>query len=362
MTRIVRKGTISLSFLLLLTLGLAGIVASGGGDGCADCDGGSDLLTETEIPPVATACDATTALLSGPGQDGVVTFKSVTPDRTRALMDSCNSQPEATVTGTLYLPSGATGELPAMVVGHGSRGTGNKYVEWAEFLNERGVAAFVIDSFTPRGVADGQTVPAIVEIADAMFALAVLGQLPEVDSNRIGIMEFGSGGGITTSFHEIKAAVNTGSADFAVHIVFYANCNVRQMSANISSAPILMLHGEADDWNSASACVDFAAQLDDAGADVSVVTFPGAGHGFDGGGAPTYLPTTRTNVDCAGEFRLDTGILRNFETDATYASRDEYRAYLDSCRGQGATVGGDPAARESAREEVDRLLTEVFGS
>ena len=94
------------------------------------------------------------------------------------LLDSAGSLPRITVSGILYIPAGAVGPLPALVVGHGSSGFGPKQIAWANDFNARGIAALVIDNLRPRGIRNGESVITSVETADALFALAVLRALP----------------------------------------------------------------------------------------------------------------------------------------------------------------------------------------
>ena len=57
----------------------------------------------------------------------------------------------ARISGELRLPQG-TGRLPAVILVHGSGGVGANVELWAEELNGIGVAAFILDSFTGRGI------------------------------------------------------------------------------------------------------------------------------------------------------------------------------------------------------------------
>ncbi len=62
------------------------------------------------------------------------------------------------VAGYLYLPSNVRGPVPAMILKHGSAGLagaqGDNIRAWAASLNEWGIAAFVVDSFAPRGIGE----------------------------------------------------------------------------------------------------------------------------------------------------------------------------------------------------------------
>src|SRR4051812_42459328 len=62
-----------------------------------------------------------------------------------------------TVAGELRFPRSATGRAPAIILQHGSGGVGSREEYWAKFFNELGVATFVIDSFSGRGIVQTST-------------------------------------------------------------------------------------------------------------------------------------------------------------------------------------------------------------
>src|SRR5882724_2961764 len=109
-----------------------------------------------------------------------VSIPTVTPDSPWALLK--HQAPPATVTGVLSLPAHASGPVPAMVLKHGSGGmtgpTGDNIRKWAGILNGWGVATFIVDSFTPRGIAETGTnqgqLSSWADVADALAALKLL--------------------------------------------------------------------------------------------------------------------------------------------------------------------------------------------
>ena len=112
-----------------------------------------------------------------------------------------------TVVGYLYLPGGIKGPLPAVILKHGSGGLsgpqGENIRKWARSLNDWGIAAFVVDSFGPRGLegtgADQSKLRSLADLADAFAALKVLGADARIDRGRIGIMGWSRGGGDRSS-------------------------------------------------------------------------------------------------------------------------------------------------------------------
>src|SRR5262252_9713785 len=57
-----------------------------------------------------------------------------------------------TIAGELRIPRGVTGKMPAVVLLHGSGGIGPGPELWAKHFNEMGIASFVLDSFSARGI------------------------------------------------------------------------------------------------------------------------------------------------------------------------------------------------------------------
>jgi hypothetical protein len=57
-----------------------------------------------------------------------------------------------TITGALRIPRLGTDRLPAIILVHGSGGIGANVDRWSQELNSIGLATFVTDSFTARGI------------------------------------------------------------------------------------------------------------------------------------------------------------------------------------------------------------------
>ena len=94
--------------------------------------------------------------------------------------------------------------------------------------------------------------------------------------------------------------------------------------------PLLILHGEADDWTPAAPCVELAQKLSAAGLPVRTITYEGAHHGFDQPG----------------------GTLRYLANVYNPAAPQE----------RGAHVGPHPQARLQAIDEVRRFVGQGLGS
>ena len=84
-----------------------------------------------------------------PGRIEILSVKSQTV-AVDSFLRGEKSGPEVLLGGELRLPLGATGRVPAVVLIHGSGGIGAGPEMWAHILNEAGIAAFILDTFSGR--------------------------------------------------------------------------------------------------------------------------------------------------------------------------------------------------------------------
>jgi dienelactone hydrolase len=297
------------------------------------------------------------------GRAGVVHFESVTPAGYFALARR-DAKP-TTIVGTLRLPDGA-GRVPAVVLSHGSAGvTNDREFAWADRLTAQGVAAFVVDSFAPRGIDstanDQSQLSTAANVADALAALRLLVTHPRIDAKKIGVMGFSKGGQVAlyTALEPFRRAVIAGDARFAAHAAFYPYCNDWEVSAKITGAPMLFLLGGADDYTPAGPCRDYAKWFADKGADTTVVVYRTAYHGFDGSRTPEYARSVVTGRDCDMMVDLDRFVVTSRKTgeDITKTAA----AYARKCLSRGATIGGDSEARRRAPADLKAFLEKAFG-
>jgi dienelactone hydrolase len=315
----------------------------------------------TSEPPVATLAD---------GRTGTIAFEALTPKSSRDLVLHKATE-KSVIAGVLTLPGSAnTGaapkeKVPAMVVVHGSSGVLQNEWEWAKRLNELGVASFVIDNFTGRGVAETATdqsrLSPSADVAGALAALSLLATHPAIDPKRIGVIGFSRGGSaaINSALEPIRRAVIDDDLRFAAHVAVYPGCSVPFVSAHLDGSPILMLLGGKDDYTPASFCLDYADRLRASGASVTVVVYPNANHGFDSIAPPHFRPRPTTARNCHGEVDLDDGVFTARIGDQVVRGAAA-AAEIKQCTERGVTVGSDPEAREKAPGEVANFLQPIL--
>lgn len=215
------------------------------------------------------------------------------------------------VTAEIYWPA-ANGPVPALVIHHGSEGVSDaREGRFAREIVAMGVAAVVIDSFTPRGVVstiqDQSAVAGHDFNRDALMALKALGADSRIDRSRIGIIGFSKGGASTLmAAHEPQVVAAGVPADlrYALHVPFYPACNAQYHRPKTTGAPIYMLLGGADSYVGVESCQTYAETLRASGAQVEVVVFADAMHGFDGG-QPYLDPKGENYARCVFQQQAD---------------------------------------------------------
>ena len=330
------------------------------------------------VSPAATSTTGSQGLWKGP-VSGRIEFQSITPpNRWQYIRRNLENTKPATIYGDLLLPKTGASKFPAVVISHGSGGVMRAEFEvWAKALNDAGYAAFVVDSFKPRGVEktfqNQEQVSYSAGLADALNALRLLASHPQIDARRIFHVGFSRGG--TASFESAwptwRAPVNTDGAVFAGHVAFYPGmCNVRFRTDDRekASAPILMLLADRDndDYQGVAECQRYAEDLARRGNAVSFKEYKGAYHGFDGYFAFGRDRDAMSGKGCDIDVYMTTQIGGGLGRDAfDYNTKKPLTTFEDftqaanaGCDGRkvDARIGGDAVFRARAVKDVLEFL------
>lgn len=318
---------------------------------------------------------ALTDFKSGPG-NGLYSYASSTPATVLDLINAHRPRPPATAQGELLLPPNAPegARLPAVVLVHGSGGVYPELLTyWAKLFNAQGIAVFVIDVFSPRGVKstgeDQSQVPFAADTADAFAALGMLASHPRIDPQRIAVMGFSRGG--ITAVRSGAVPIIKGSAPaglrFAAHVALYSGGCAGELAVAakpgaFSPEPMLFVHGDKDDYAAMSDCRVYAQRIAAAGTPTEFVVLPGAGHKFDlDSTRRVNLPSnSKTREGCPLEFDLLDFKTRDRRTGEVLSSDKAKDIHRELCADKGASVEGNPQAREAAGKAVVGFLTSVF--
>jgi dienelactone hydrolase len=299
-------------------------------------------------------------LAFGGSEDTRLQLDSLTLSETQFLTETHSGQP-VTIWGDLRLPGKDEGRFPAVILVHGSGGVSTHEERWASEFNSMGVAAFILDSFSGRGISetalDQSRLSLGAMIVDAYRALARLSSHPRIDPSRIALMGFSRGGYVSlyASLIRFQRMHGPANAQFAAYLAFYPFCNATFIDdEQVSARPIRIFHGTADDWTPIGPCRDYAERLRRAGKDVQMIEYAGAQHGFDN---PSRVPALHLPqvVNPSRCFFAE-------QTPGVMVHRDSGRPvnFRDACFTRGATISYDARAYTDAVHSVKALLTSVF--
>jgi dienelactone hydrolase len=278
-----------------------------------------------------------------------------------------------TVLGYLYLPQRLSGPVPALILKHGSGGlggpTGDNIRLWAKTLNDWGVAAFVVDSFGPRGIESTGTnqgqLRTLADIADSFSGLKVLAADPRIDAARIGIMGWSRGGepAMVTALETARRDVlGADGPKFAAHVVFYGPAAVQYRDTATDGSPFLFLHGESDDYVPVGPTREWSEWLKTMGNQVAFYAYPKTYHDFDVAGTRNGLASlVETARNCDAVIDLSTGrVVRMDHKPASGVTPQSFGAYMRSCGQTGADLYYNGQARADAVEKLHAFLRQAF--
>ena len=290
----------------------------------------------------------------------------VHPVKTMTLTDQqflngAKDGPEVIIGGELRLPRLGNERLPAVVLMHGSGGISAYVVDWIPVLNSMGIATFLVDSFTGRGLTrlnDDQSQPGrLVQVFDSFRALELIAKHPRIEPTKITAMGFSRGGQgvLYASVKRFQKMHSSGDTAFAAYIPFYPTCNTTFIEdENVADAPIRIFHGTADDYVPVAPCRSYVERLRRADKNVELVEYTGAHHVFDGAQfkTPLKLADAQTTRNCRLEEVAD-GVIVNSHSKQRFT-------YSDPCVERGATVAYQEEAHKASVQAVKELLRTNF--
>lgn len=270
----------------------------------------------------------------------------------------------ARLTGELRLPPKTDRPSPCMVILTSSAGV-QRHREhyYAAALNEAGIAALIVDSFTGRGVrrtvADQSLVSAAQMEGDAFAALALLRADPRFDPARIGIMGVSKGGGATLNAAiAVRQRWRNGFPHlFDLHVAICPGATTQHRDATTYGRPMFFMLAARDDYTPAALAVEYAERMRLAGNDrIKVKVYGSAHHGWESIG-PVFDIKDAENWSCCRNFIEDDG--RHFVVAAGRTMTEpEYQAWARlHCVTKGARAGGGtPELKQRATRDLLAFL------
>lgn len=226
---------------------------------------------------------------------------------------------DTTLTGEVFLPADRDNKHqlhPAIVLMHGCGGMYTKrrqligrYREWALRFAEWGFVVLLVDSFGPRGLGplcelkDRPIHPWKQRTLDAYAALEYLASRADVDRKNVFVMGWSNGG--STVMGVVRSDSPGRRVDgpwFKAAIAYYPSCRRPLRDKHYQPAvPLLIQHGEADDWTPAAPCVELAAKMQLRSFPIETILYPEAHHGFDSPDGKLRLRANVYNPNAPGE-------------------------------------------------------------
>jgi len=289
------------------------------------------------------------------------TFQSETLTDAEFLTGKKDASP-VTIAGELRFPRIKMQRFPVVILVHGSGGVSGYVDDWAHELNAMGVAVFILDSFTGRGLYkvnnDQSKLGRLTMIVDAYRALDLLAQHKHIDAARIALMGFSRGGQVTLyaslkRFQQLHGSIS--GHEFAAYIPFYPSCITRYKDdENIASRPVRIFHGSADNYNPVAPCRIYVEQLRKNGKDVVLLEYANAHHVFDYKKLtkPVILAKAQTTRACELQETMD-GTIVNTQSGKPFI-------YSDPCVEHGPIVAFNQDAYDKAKQTLHDFISTIF--
>lgn len=204
-----------------------------------------------------------------------------------------------TLRALLALPPEGTPPGVPVVALHGCAGLGTveqlraptRERDWTRRLLAQGHPVLLPDSFGSRGLGpacgrpDHPAGAEAVRGDDSLAAAAWAQAQPWAAPGGVLLLGWSHGGSTV-----LAAAAHAPPGLLRAGVAFYPGCFAARRAGTTSAIPLLLLLGQDDNWTPARFCQAWAAAQPEGR--VEVVTYPGAGHGFDGPGEAAPRPRT----------------------------------------------------------------------
>lgn len=253
----------------------------------------------------------------------------------------------ARLSASLHLPAPGERPAPCMVILTSSAGV-QRHREhyYAQVLNQAGVGALIIDSFSGRGVrrtvADQTLVSGAQMEGDAFAALALLRRDSRIDPRRIGIMGVSKGGVATLNAAiAVRQRWRRGFPHlFDLHVAICPGATAQHRDPTTHGRPMFFMLAARDDYTPAPLAIEYAERMRAKGnGRIKVKVYGSAHHGWESIG-PVFDIKDAENWSCCRNYIEDDGT--HFIPAAGRAmSEPEYQAWArQHCVTRGARAGG----------------------
>ena len=285
--------------------------------------------------------------------------QSRSPFEIHHILTGLENTPETDVEADLYLPEGE-GPFGCVLALHGSIGWADHHQDHVNGWIEAGLAVCKVHSFTSRSidstVDDQLSVTHAMMLVDAFKTRAVLEQDSRI--GKIGIAGWSLGGTVAL-YSAWSPLIEILGTPFDAHLPFYPAAHLRPELQTWSDSPILILHGDADDWTPLHFVEGLVPQLPNA----TLHVYPGAHHSFDCEKELTWLPKAvhlnKRTARIAKNGNMSGELL--FGIRWPLNQRWQRRWVIRILRNRGAHVQGHPTARADSLVRSQEFFFKQLG-
>ncbi len=282
-----------------------------------------------------------------------LTFESANPRNYEEVIAKLPMSP-VKLDGQLFLPKGA-GPYSIVILTPGSGGVSPDHLKHAEALTSAGLAVYVLDPFTGRGVKETGSNQAQFSFAasayDVLVAARMLATQPNLDKKNMGILGYSRGGAAVLSAvsQQMSRAVLGEELSFKAAVAGWPWCGHQFEHAITSPTAVRFLLGDSDNYVSPVQCQGQASAMAATNPKVSVRFFKDAQHGFGYSVPVTELPDAVKAYNCPIAYFNDKGQFIDWYTgEATPGVDDNYlNRYAARWLTRGASYGTKPGQREA---------------
>ena len=322
-------------------------------------------VSATERSPVARFREREVVFASGArGQN--LDIASANPLNYWQVISDPGAMPRVTVDGKLFLPSGARGPLPVVIIVPGSLGIAATHLNHAETLVDLGLAAFVLDPFGPRRITStvsNQTQYSFAASAyDVAAAVAALARRPEIDARRIGLQGHSRGGSavLTAVTRRFCEAVHDRALTVRAVLAAYPWSGHQFLDPDIGTTEVRAIVGDQDDWVSPQQIQGHVQAMRLRGGTTSIRIVAGAEHSFDRHEPLQTFPDAAVSPGAPTSYLRDDGAFihpTSGEADPELVDRDLAVYALKAGYGvRGATIGSQGNQAAVFRDEMTRFF------
>ena len=270
------------------------------------------------------------------------------------------------VTADLYRPK-IDDRVPAAVIINSSGGV-SAHTEhyYARLLADNGIAALVVDSFTPRGVRETSTdqrrVNQSQSAADAVAGFRWLAGQAWADRSRIIVLGMSRGGSaaLDVAVETYLDRLQARDVVFAAHVAITPACMTQNENARTTGAPIFFQLSELDDLDPIAPCLEYLERMRCRGQPQTATGgLSRRHHGKENIGGIAFEQGHLHTPNCRF-FMTASGRLIDRKTNTPVPPAEGWNYILRTCASEGPfTIGGDMRVKAQASADLLQFLRDT---